>query len=154
MIIKLTEGRRRQDVEKLRAALECFPERVVRPVMVLVSGLPGTGKSYFSRKLAKKAHLVVLESDRLRKTLFPSPEYSPEESNRLFDAYHALIDDLLGEGLSVVFDATNVTEKHRESVYRIADKNGAKLIVVSIKAPERVIYKRLVEREAGVDSGM
>jgi dephospho-CoA kinase len=39
----------------------------------VASGLPGTGKSFFCRKLADKLSFLILASNALRKILFPSP---------------------------------------------------------------------------------
>ena len=40
------------DVQQLTDGLGRLPEPVVKPAFVAVSGLPGTGKSYFCSKLA------------------------------------------------------------------------------------------------------
>ena len=63
--------------------------------MVVISGLPGSGKSYFSRKLVAEVPLTVLEGDVLRGVLFPRPSYTSSESARLFEACYTLIRDLL-----------------------------------------------------------
>ena len=128
-----------------------LPEPVVAPAFVVVSGLPGTGKSFFCRKLAEKAPFAIIESDAMRKVLFPSPGYSADESARLFMALHGLVEELLQNGISVLFDATNLVEHHRERLYRIADKNGAKLILVRVEAPSEVVYQRLKARKNGSD---
>ncbi len=123
-----------------------MPEPVVRPPFIVVSGLPGTGKSYFCRQLAERMPLAILESDSLRKLLFPSPHYTRQENSRLFQACHQLIEELLKEGMPLVFDATNLEEHHRERLYHIADQVGAKLIIVRIEAPPEIVYQRLEQR--------
>ncbi len=134
------------DVEKLRQSLVSLPAPQVEPPLVVVSGLPGTGKSFFCRKLAERLPFVILTSDALRRTLFPSPSYGDAESKQLFRASHALIEELLRKGIPVIFDATNLLERHREYLYHIADKVGAKLILVSIEAPPEVVRQRLLAR--------
>jgi len=138
-----------EDVKKLRESLGQLPAPVVKPALIVVSGLPGSGKSYFCRKLAEQLSLPVLESDALRKVLFPSPSYSPEESSRLFQACHLLIEELLRRGMSLIFDATNLIERHREHLYHIADQVGAKLIIVRTEAPAELVRQRLEDRAAG-----
>ena len=71
-----------EDMRRLRDSLGQLPEPMVRPPFIVVSGLPGTGKSYFSRRLAERMPLAILESDSLRKLLFPSPHYTRQESSR------------------------------------------------------------------------
>ena len=130
-----------------------MPEPVAKPVFVAVSGLPGTGKSYFSRRLAERLPSVIVESDALRKMLFPTPTYSAQESQRLFTACHSLIGELLGGGITVVLDATNLMEQHRERLYRIAQRLKVKLIMVQVEAPREMVQQRLQGRSRGVDAG-
>ncbi len=134
------------DVERLAGSLGQLPEPVAKPVFVAVSGLPGTGKSYFSSKLAERLPLTILESDSLRKALFSPPGYSARESSRLFQAVHHLIDNLLRKGISLILDATNLSERHREYLYGMADRLGVKLVLVRVEAPPRVVRERLVRR--------
>jgi len=139
-----------QDVRRLRDALGALSEPVAKPAFVVVSGLPGTGKSYFCRKLAEKSSFCIVESDALRKVLFNPPSYSQEESMRLFAACHALIEQLLQDGISVILDATNLSEYHRERLYAISNKTKAKLILVRVEAPSELVYQRLEARDRGL----
>ena len=140
-----------RDVEKLKASLPEGPYSVARPVMVLISGLPGSGKSYFSRRLVKQVSLLMLESDVLRNVLFPIPSHDNTESARLFRACYALVDDLLRRGVPVLLDATNLIEDHRERLYHITDQLGVKLVLISLEAPPGVVYERLKGRSEGAD---
>lgn len=139
------------DVKKLKDSLGVLPEPSVDPSLIVVSGLPGSGKSYFSRRLAERLPLPIIESDAMRQILAPKPTYSAGESERLFRACHALIGDLLRRGISVIFDATNLIEYHREHLYRIADNAGAKLILVRMQAPPELVQQRLERRRNGDD---
>jgi predicted kinase len=136
-----------EDVEKLRQSLNGLPQPQVEPPLIVVSGLPGTGKSFFCRKLAERLSFLVLASDTLRKILFPSPQYHESENKRLFSACHILIEELLRKGIPVIFDATNLLEHHREYFYRAAERAGAKLILVYVEAPSEVVRQRLLARE-------
>ena len=138
-------------VERLRAGLPEFPPPLAKPVLVVVSGLPGSGKSHFSRCLVQQLPRLVLESDRLRKNLFPNPTYAKDESAALFGACHELIRDLLGQRVSVLLDATNLVEAHREPLYRIADQVDVKLVLVHVRAAPEVIHQRLADRACGAD---
>jgi len=141
------------DVGKLRQSLKDLPEPQVKSPFVVVSGLPGTGKSFFCRMLAARLPFVILASDSLRKILFSSPGYTEAENKRLFNASHALIEELLRKGIPVILDATNLQERHREYLYHIADRVKAKLILVRIEAPPELIRQRLIDREGTPDPG-
>ena len=138
-----------QDLAKLKESLGSLPEATANPGFVVVSGLPGTGKSFFCRKLAEKQLFCILESDAIRKSLFPSPDYSADESARLFAACHSLIEWLLKQGVPVIFDATNLSERYREHLYRIGDRTGARLVLVRVEVPPTVAYQRLQARRNG-----
>jgi len=140
------------DVRRLAESLGKLPEAVVKPTFIAVSGLPGTGKSYFCGELAERLRFVVLESDALRKTLFHLPGYSPEESAHLFQALHHLIEGLLKKGVSLILDATNLSERNRERLYNIADRLDVKLVLVRVEAPPEVVYQRLKSRVGGANA--
>jgi predicted kinase len=137
----------REDVERLRGSLNGLPPPQVEPPLIVVSGLPGTGKSFLCRKVAEKSPFLILPSDALRKVLFPTPQYNEQENKRLFSACHVLIEELLKKGIPVIFDATNLLEHHREYLYRTAERAGAKLILVWVEAPPEVVRQRLIARE-------
>lgn len=141
------------DVKRLTESLGGLPEPVVKPTFITISGLPGTGKTYFCSKLVERLSFLILESDALRKTLFPSPSYSPEESSRLFRALHRLTEKLLKSGISLILDATNLSERYRERLYNIADRLDVKLILVRVEAPPEVVYERLKNRVKGANPG-
>lgn len=140
-----------EDMRRLESTLGEPPPPQSRPALVMVSGLPGTGKSRFSRELARSYPLIHLNSDSLRKALFPRPTHSADESGRLFAAIHALIERLLARKLSVLLDATSLKEMYRRPVYEIAERAGAALVIVQTEAPPDVVRQRLAARPHGDD---
>lgn len=138
-----------EDVRVLEASLGPLPPPQPRPALVVVSGLPGSGKSHFTRELCRRYPLARLDSDALRKALFGRPSHSPQESARLFAACHDLLDRLLARGIPAVLDATNLREIHRRPLYAIAERRGAKLILVQVQAPPEIVMQRLELRLRG-----
>ncbi len=144
-----TNWRLEKDVKTLESVIGPLPPASSDPVLVVISGLPGAGKSHFTQELARRYPLARLESDVLRKTMFGRPSYSPKESWRLFAACHALLDRLLSRGVSCVLDATNLREVHRRPLYRIAEKHNARLALVQVNAPPEMVRQRLEARLRG-----
>ena len=140
--------RREDTVEEIIGALGPLPPPRARPVLVVVSGLPGTGKSRLCQELSRRSGAVVLESDALRRRLFPRPTYSRQESRRLFDLIHAAVERLLRQGVSCILDATNLAERHRQPLYEIAAACAAELLLVEVTAPAAVALARLQQRAA------
>ena len=122
-----------------------------RPKLLMLAGLPGVGKSVFAREVTARCPFLTLESDRLRKALVAQPQYTPGEHRRVFRACHRLLDELLGQGYPLLFDATNLTERNRRPVYAIARKRRASLAIAVVTAPPAVVRQRLYHRESGLD---
>jgi predicted kinase len=141
-----------RDIERILRRVWPLPAVRRRPALVVLVGLPGTGKSRFAEALRKRSGAVVLESDDLRKRLVGEPTYSAEESRRLFDTIHGAIDRLLGAGAAVVLDATNLAEREREPLYAIAEQRGARLVLARLVAPGSVVRERLAGRPGDADS--
>jgi hypothetical protein len=141
-----------EDARKIEEYVQPLPPPRTSPALVVLSGLPGSGKSYFCRRLASRYPLARLESDALRKALFEQPTHSAEESRRLFSACHLVLSRLLARGIAAIFDATNLREIHRRQVYRVADRHKARLILVHLQASPAAVQERLEARVKGLHS--
>jgi predicted kinase len=136
-------------VAEVEERLANTDQTTVNPVLVMLTGLPGAGKSHVARQLADVLPFAIIESDHVRKTLFPQCEYSGEESQWVHRTCRALMEKLLRRGVRVIYDATNLHERHREQVYRLADSEGVKLIIVKVVTPEVIAAERLSGRQQG-----
>jgi predicted kinase len=144
--LSMEKSKHKADADRLYASLRNLPQAGKNPVLVLISGLPGTGKTYFAGQLSERLPFITLESDALRLILNPNPTYGKAESTRLFSAIHLLCERLLKEGHSVIVDATNLIESHRQHFYDIADRTESRLVIVRVEAPEPVVKERLAAR--------
>jgi len=140
-----------EDIERILAEVGPLAPSRSRPALVMIAGLPGSGKSRFCRELRRRTGAIILESDALRQALFGQPDHSQSESRRLFTAIHGAIEKLLRAGVPAILDATNLAEWQREPVYAIAQRTGARLILVWLEAPPHVVQARLTNRYRGAD---
>ena len=113
------------------------------PTLVLLSGLPGSGKTTFAARLAPRLDACVLESDLVRRELFPKRRYSRKESGAVFAEVRERAEVALDQGRDVIIDATNLRERERQGFLELAERQGAPVVAVRLTAPEAVVRERL-----------
>jgi predicted kinase len=121
------------------------------PLVVMLVGPPGSGKTRFARRLASALGAQVVETDRVRKQLFSEPRYTGGEHAAVYGWCHALIRSAVIVGKPIIFDGTNLEERQRRKVYDIADAAGAPLLILWIASPASTIQERLLRRHTDRD---
>lgn len=116
-------------------------------MLIIVCGLPGTGKSSLSAKLAETYSAVHLNSDVIRKKLFENPSYTEEEKEAVYKEMAGQVGELLAKGSNVILDATFYRHDYRKMMADIAEKAGTKTYRIKCTLPEAEIRKRLAERK-------
>jgi predicted kinase len=115
----------------------------MKPTLILICGLPGSGKSFFANHLSQRIHVNHFNSDILRKELFPEIRtYSETEKKIVYDALIAQTKLYLKKGQSVIIDATFYKKSLRTAFYEIAIQLKAGLKIIYIYAEESLIKVR------------
>src|SRR5207249_12271128 len=102
-------------------------------------------------RLARRLGADLIQSDAIRKDRFPRPTYSSRESAVVYGEAHRRIAQALAARRDVVFDATNLEEDKRRSLYEIAERTASTLHLIWMWAPISVIARRLWQRGAAHD---
>lgn len=161
-------ARVQQDAERCFAFAARFAERLHRPVLCMMTGLIGSGKSTIATGIATALDLEYYSSDHLRKEqagLTPeTPQqvaygtglYSADISRQTYATLALLARTALQQGRSVLIDAACSKQTQRQGFEAVAHETGAECYVLECYAPEAVIRQRLAARmqtPGGVSDG-
>ena len=148
-------------VDKARQLLDLAQRHleVGRVRLVLVGGLPGTGKSTLGAALAERAGWRLLRSDVVRKELLGFPPsarlaadvgegiYRPEHTAATYLELLARARDLLVHGESVVLDASWTDPSWRHEALEVAGSTASHLVALRCDAPADLAAHRLTTRD-------
>ncbi|MCB9147222.1 MAG: AAA family ATPase [Caldilineaceae bacterium] len=118
--------------------------------LIAIGGLPGSGKSSVARMVAQELEAVHLNSDRIRRALFATRAYTPEESRAVYQALYQRAADALAAGSDVVLDATFAKAAYRQPIFNLARVTGTQLYFVWITCAPEVTAARLTARVGDV----
>lgn len=119
------------------------------PALIILSGLPGTGKTTFAHALLDCLPASHIESDAIRRGLARVPRYTSSENAAVFGRVEAASRTALTHGRHVILDATNLTTRDRRHFLRLARDLDARVIFVRLTAPEDVVKRRLAHPREG-----
>ena len=120
-----------------------------RPALVLMAGLPGTGKSTLARSLAQAANFSVLRSDVVRKELtvgMPGNIYSDAWTERTYAELLKRCEGILRQGNRVIVDANFLDSRQREPFLRLARRWGVPVLLIHCTTAPEVAMARLQSR--------
>lgn len=136
-----------------------------RPMLLVVRGLSGTGKSTVAGAVSRETGFPVLASDRVRKELAGIPPgerrperfaegiYSTEFTEKTYAELMKRASTLLAEGSPVILDATFPKARLIEAAQLVAIENGADFHVLECAAPDGAVKERMEKRHAGETQG-
>jgi predicted kinase len=114
----------------------------ITPITILVTGLPGSGKSYFARHLSQNLGAKYLSTDQIRNELIDTKTYSSEEKELVYREMKRRMLAALNRHDDVVLDGTFYREVLRQIFIQAAGK-VATVFIIQVTADEELILERV-----------
>lgn len=130
--------------------------RTTKPLVIVVHGISGSGKSTVARRIAARTGFVRFASDEIRKELAGIEWtdrsgadgwlYTSEMSARTYGTLYQRAASTLARGQGVVLDATFQRRIDRHTAQKVADEAGVGWLLVECTCPEDELERRLEQR--------
>ena len=111
-------------------------------MVVIVFGLPGSGKSYFAVRLAEKLGAEYINSDRLRKEMFEERTYSDKEKAAVYAGMKKKMHEVLHDSGKLVLDGTFFRKQTRDE-FEQSIANRTVPFFIEMKATDKIARERL-----------
>lgn len=132
-----------------------FVEPHLRPLVLVVGGLSGTGKTTLARLLAQELGAELLRSDTIRQSLFDSAsephaldagKYRQELRERVYSEMFRIASELNRERISVIMDATFATSATLHAAHSVASHAKTIFIAIECVCRPEVARERITQR--------
>ena len=118
-----------------------------KPVLVMLYGYPGAGKTHFARQFTEIFQAAHVHGDRIRGELFSEPRYDKEENQLVNHLMLYMTDEFLAAGMSVVFDTNAMRLSERRELRNIARRAKAEPLLIWLQTDADSAFARLNNRD-------
>ncbi len=119
-------------------------------MIIIVFGMPGSGKSFFAKRLASAIRAGYANSDIERKKLSGPKTYSDTEKMQVYDRLLEKMKSHIAEGSDLVLDATFYRKDIRNRFLSAA--GIATVIFIEVFAKPEIIFQRLAQQRDDSDA--
>jgi len=129
------------------------------PRLLLLCGLPGSGKTWLSQALGVRLGAVLLRSDIERRRLAGLPRearsesapgaglYTPEAGAAVYEHLAQCVQDVIGGGFTAIVDASFALHEDRLRMAAQANRLGVQCWLVHCSAPYALLQQRIAQRQ-------
>lgn len=124
------------------------PLNLSKPLIVIMVGLPGAGKSFFARQFSETFGAPVVSYDRLRFELFNDITYSKEERVIVGRIADYQIEELIKTKRTFLIDGGGNNYSERTKFQKIAKSAGYETLIVWAQTDQASAKRRSFKRSS------
>jgi predicted kinase len=118
-----------------------------KPLLIMLYGFSGSGKSYFARQLCEHLQAAHVHGDRIRSELFEQPRYDREENEVIAHLMDYMTGEFLNAGMSVIYDTNAMRQSQRRLLRDLARKTDAQPVLIWQQIDMESAYTRASKRD-------
>ena len=121
----------------------------MKPILAVMIGISGSGKSTYANGLKTSLNAELVETDAIRQELTGDAE-DQSQNGRVFEIARKRVNDILSQEKNAIIDATSLSMKERKDWIDIGKKNNAEIRAYLIDTPVSICKSQNNKRKRKV----
>lgn len=113
-------------------------------MIILIFGLPGTGKTTIAEHLAQKIGAAYIGTDQVRQKMELKGKYDPAIRQQVYEELFKELHALAETHSSIVVDGTFYKQVYRERIKSIAKTFRQKFMMIDVKSKDTSVRERML----------
>jgi predicted kinase len=118
-----------------------------KPVVIMLYGYPGAGKTHFASELSKTMDAAHIQADRIRHELFEQPQYDKREDQVIQHLMEYMTEEFLSAGVNVIFDTNSIRLVQRRALRDTVRKVKGQTLLAWLQIDQESAMARIAGRD-------
>ena len=119
--------------------------------LIIIAGMPASGKSTYARKLSRALGYPIIEKDNIKEQLFDTLGFSCYAEKRHLDVVATSVllrvaDDILSCGQSLIM-VNNFRDDAKDALEKLVKQYDCRCVIVFFGGDNDIFFQRYVERD-------
>ncbi len=119
-----------------------------KPHLIIMVGIPGSGKSFFAEHFAETFNAPLISFHRIRSELFSAPTFSKDENAIIGQVANYMINEVLKTGRTIVYEGQTDTHVERNLIAKKSRDAGYQPLFIWVQTEPDTARKRATKKSA------
>lgn len=106
-----------EDIKRAKKTINYGKRKGDKPLLIVLMGFPGSGKSYLAEYLHQKHFFTTLSGENVAHAIFGTEKCASGQYKEVYAVLRILAKELLVKKFSIVIDGTNLKYEFRKQIY-------------------------------------